>query len=345
MVKKKQAIEILEGLRDNLKRLAEDEDSLPASPAFVEWQFSTETAIRTIFPDKQRHLLRFGSITFVRSYVYNSPRLGESTQGKLHRLSAPRRVFLKGMAEADAILRSMIEEVRTYWSEDGTLLNPHGAQPAPMPSSSTVTNVKRSSVVFVVHGRNIALSEAMFTFLNAIGLDPLEWSEACAATKQASPYIGDILDRAFSMAQAVVVLMTPDDEAWLKGEFRNQDDPQHETTLTGQARPNVLFEAGMAMGREPERTVLVEVGTLRPFSDVVGRHTVRLDNSTERRQELAQRLKTAGCPVNLEGTRWHRAGSFEIKTFKKPDSTHPKELSPTAASIEPENVPREAPRS
>ena len=65
------------------------------------------------------------------------------------------------------------------------------------------------------------------------------------------------------------------------------------------------------MGRHPERTILVELGDLRPFSDVSGLHVIRLNNSSQRRQELAQRLKTAGCLVNLEGTRWHTAGDFE----------------------------------
>jgi len=331
MLKQQKAIEILECMRGELKRLVEDQNALPASPAFLKWQFDTETAIRSIFPDKQRHLQRFGSIAFRLSFPYHPPRLGETAEQRLRRASAPRRIFVEGMQEADAILHSMTEEVRKYWTEDGTSLNPQGAQPTPKHDSSTVTKIADPSAVFVVHGRNSALREAMFTFLTAIRLHPLEWSEARAATGEASPYIGDILDQAFSMAQAVVVLMTPDDEAWLKEEFRKQDDPQHETTLTGQSRPNVLFEAGMAMGREPKRTVLVEVGKLRPFSDVVGRHTVRLDNSTEQRQELAQRLKTAGCPVNLEGTRWHTVGSFELNATAKPEPTAPQHAD---ASIE-----------
>ena len=254
MLKKQQAVQILERLRGDLKRLLDDENTLAGSPAFLKWHYDAETALVSIFPTNQRHLERFRRICFEPM-----PGIPPEVTPEIIRavLAAPRQAFVVGIREAEAILHSITEEVRTYWSEDGTSLNPHGLQPAPKPAPSTVTVVKDPRVVFVVHGRNSALREAMFTFLNAIGLHPLEWSEARAATKQASPYIGDILDRAFSMAQAVVVLMTPDDEARLKEEFRRQDDSRRETTLTGQARPNVLFEAGMAMGREPQRTVLV----------------------------------------------------------------------------------------
>ena len=166
--------------------------------------------------------------------------------------------------------------------------------------------------IFVVHGRNLKARDALFEFLRAIDLHPLEWSEAVQATGKASPYIGEILDAAFSRAHAVIVILTPDDEARLRKCLQVESDPPHETELTGQARPNVLFEAGMAMAGHQDRTVLVELGRLRPFSDVAGRHAIRLDNSSQRRQELAQRLKLAGCPVNLDGTDWHNAGDFEF---------------------------------
>jgi predicted nucleotide-binding protein len=167
-----------------------------------------------------------------------------------------------------------------------------------------------AQTVFVVHGRNTAARDAMFAFLRSIGLKPLEWIEAARATGKPAPYIGEVLDKAFALARAVVVLMTPDDEARLLERFRGADEPDYEIKLTPQARANVLFEAGMAMGRSANRTVLVEVGTIRPFSDIGGRHVLRLNDSTERRQEFADRLELAGCPVNLKGTDWHRAGDF-----------------------------------
>ena len=165
--------------------------------------------------------------------------------------------------------------------------------------------------VFVVHGRNELARKAMFDFLRAIGLHPLEWSELVQAAGSTSPYIGQILDAAFRKAHAVVVLLTPDDEARLRESLRAEGDPSHETEPTGQARANVLFESGMAMGRNQYRTVLVELGNLRPFTDIAGLHVIRMDNSSQRRQELAQRLEIAGCPVNLSGTDWHTVGDFE----------------------------------
>ena len=166
--------------------------------------------------------------------------------------------------------------------------------------------------VFVVSGRDTANHNAMFAFLQSLDLHPIEFSEARRMTRRPSPYIGEILDAAFSAARAIIVLLTPDDAASLKDQFQRENDPPHETEPTGQARPNVLFEAGMAMGRDPDRTVLVEIGQLRPFSDIAGLHIVKFDDSSQIRQGLAQRLEDAGCQVNTEGTGWHTAGDFQI---------------------------------
>lgn len=168
---------------------------------------------------------------------------------------------------------------------------------------------KNPRSVFVVHGRNLALRTAVFEFLRSINLAPMEWTQAVELTGQGSPYIGQILDSAFGHAQAIVVLLTPDEVAYLQPRFGNGDDDT-EIHPAAQARPNVLFEAGMALGRDPERTVMVEIGQVRPFSDVAGRHVIRLSNSSTSRQAFAQRLKTAGCDVDLTGTDWHNAGDF-----------------------------------
>jgi predicted nucleotide-binding protein len=158
--------------------------------------------------------------------------------------------------------------------------------------------------VMVVHGRDEEARLAMFTFLRALGLAPQEWGELVVATGSGAPYIGEVLDRAFQIAKAVVVLFTPDDEACLRPDFRKPTDPAYETEPTPQARPNVLFEAGMAVGIHPDRTVLVELGSLRPFSDIYGRHAVRLDGQAGPLRDIARRLKAVGCAVDDSGDDW-----------------------------------------
>jgi predicted nucleotide-binding protein len=120
-----------------------------------------------------------------------------------------------------------------------------------------------------------------------------------------------VLDAAFREAAAIVVLLTPDDDARLRPAFLMARDPKHERELTGQARANVLFEAGMAFGRNPNSTVLVQLGDIRPFSDVGGRHVLYLSDSPTSRQEFVTKLANAGCNVDTSGTDWLSAGGFQ----------------------------------
>jgi hypothetical protein len=149
----------------------------------------------------------------------------------------------------------------------------------------------------------------MFDFLRAIGLHPIDWSEAVKLTGKGSPYIGEILDAAFAAAQAIVVLMTPDEVAYLRPEYANPRE-REDVEPGAQPRPNVLFEAGMGLGRDPDRTIVVELGKLRPFSDVAGRHVVRMDGGEVKRRELADRLHTAGCDIDLAGEDWKTVGDL-----------------------------------
>jgi predicted nucleotide-binding protein len=248
--------------------------------------------------------------------------------------------FFLHAVEAREFLDGLLHDLET--SPEDALAPLQQPAPGPAPASEAEHKGRDPRRVFVVHGRNVAARDALFTFLRAIGLDPIEWDPAVALTGQGAPYIGSVLDRAFAEAQAVVVLLTGDDEARLRQELQATADPPHEKELTPQPRPNVLFEAGLAFGRHPERTILVELGPspLRRVSDVMGRHTVRIDNSPEKRNALANRLKTAGCAVDLGGTDWFKAGNFDAaeilssgQTSDEPRAGHRFDVDDTALQI------------
>jgi predicted nucleotide-binding protein len=224
-------------------------------------------------------------------------------------LASERAINIARFATADQLAE--IRQARVGSFPPTTVPAPPAAPPRrSRPATRKPVPRQRGNSVFVVHGRNLKARDDLFAFLRALALSPIEWVQAIKMTGEASPYVGKILDTAFAKAAAIVVLFTPDDEARLRRKFRKTREPLYETELTGQARPNVLFEAGRAF--DPKSTVLVEVGDeqTRPFSDVAGRHVVHLTGSPASRRELATKLRNAGCDVNDTGSEWLTVCNF-----------------------------------
>jgi hypothetical protein len=69
----------------------------------------------------------------------------------------------------------------------------------------------------------------------------------------------------------------------------------------------------MAFALHPTRTILVQIGQVRPFSDIGGRHILRFDGSPHTREQLRFRLKNAGCPIEEGGTDWLTTGDFSVQ--------------------------------
>lgn len=146
--------------------------------------------------------------------------------------------------------------------------------------------------VFVVHGRDLKTRDAVVEYLDSIGLKPLTFDDARALMDEGSPTILRVVSKGIEESWAVVVLITPDDVARLREES--------EEAARRQARPNVIFEAGVAFGRYPKRTVLVEYNEPSLFSDIYGHFVVRLregESGIEGFESLGKQLKTVGCAV------------------------------------------------
>ena len=70
-----------------------------------------------------------------------------------------------------------------------------------------------------------------------------------------------------------MILLSPDEEAKIRPKFVSQTDKKKGQHLKGfQPRPNVMFEAGLALGAHSDKTILVQVGTVRDISDIAGKH-------------------------------------------------------------------------
>lgn len=140
---------------------------------------------------------------------------------------------------------------------------------------------------------------ALFDCLRAMGLQPQEWGQLIQQSQVGSPYIGAVLEEAFKNVQAVVAFFTPDEHVIPRASYAAG---QEEWRL--QARPNVLIEAGMALATHPRETILLVLGSQELPSDLSGRHFIRLDGTMIPLKNLGDRLRTAGCAVELGGTDW-----------------------------------------
>jgi len=149
------------------------------------------------------------------------------------------------------------------------------------------------SDIFLIQGRDSDSIKLITDFLASLGLNVIKWEEAVKLTEQTNPFILEVIEAGFAKATATIVLFTPDEEVKLKDGLAVNGN----TEAGFQARPNVLLEAGMSLALFPKRTILIEMGNLRPVSDLSGLHTIRFDNSDTQKEALINRLEIAGCRI------------------------------------------------
>lgn len=183
-------------------------------------------------------------------------------------------------------------------------------------SGSTIDGPGSKDTVFLIYGRDSEASHAVKDFLRSLGLRVIEWDHVVARVGVPNPYVGDVVAEGLRMADVAVVLLTPDDVVSLRSDLLWDVDDDNEREFRGQPRPNVIYEAGFADALGRERTLFVEVGPVKSFSDIFGRLVIRYDGSSSIRHTFSERLRIAGLNVDKGGTDWLTRGDVtgSIKT-------------------------------
>ena len=123
----------------------------------------------------------------------------------------------------------------------------------------------------------------------------MEWMEVIRASGETSPYLSQAIMKSIEEAGAVVVIMTPEEDAQLNEKFWSEDG---DDKIYKQPRPNVIFEAGLALGMKENKTIILQFGELRIFSDILGKHVTKYrgkDKENDFKLDLLEKLKIAGC--------------------------------------------------
>lgn len=184
-----------------------------------------------------------------------------------------------------------------------------------MKSTSEGSATKQASApdprkVFIVHGRILAARREMGLFLRSLGLEPVNFDDL-RATLGGTPTVADVVTRGMEIAHGVVVLFTADEFATLRPALRVSTDIEA-TINRWQARPNVMFEAGMAFNRDRKRVVFTAFGHVGLFTDIDGILILRPTNEpSSQRNTLRATLIGMGCAVDATSSDWMTTGDFE----------------------------------
>ncbi|MCP5487923.1 MAG: nucleotide-binding protein [Verrucomicrobia bacterium] len=155
-------------------------------------------------------------------------------------------------------------------------------QQEPRKSTKATSNRK----VFLVHGRDNEVKQAVARFLEKLDLEPIILHERT----NSGLTIIEKFERNSDVAFAVV-LMTPDDYGGIKENLPPQRD---------RARQNVVFELGYFMGKlGRNRVTALLKGDLERPSDSDGIIYIALDPNDGWKILLAKELKEAGLTIDL----------------------------------------------
>ena len=250
---------------------------LSDSPEFKRWHRNAQVALRYTFGDNSSHLKEFNYISFTpkrRRGTVSS--LSPDFQIDYTSPPKPINAYMKGLDSAEALLKSMIEEIEEDWENDNKTQIPSSAQANDRPSSNKV---------FVIHGRDDGVKQTVARFLETLDLEPVILHEQANLGRTIIEKFEDHAHVGFAVA-----LLTPDDVGSLKAEEHNSKP---------RARQNVIFEFGYFIGKLGRKRVcaLVKGNVERP-SDYDGVLYIPLDDTDGWKMRLIKELKSAGFEVD-----------------------------------------------
>jgi hypothetical protein len=133
--------------------------------------------------------------------------------------------------------------------------------------------------------------------------------EGVKLTGKPTPYLNEVIEVALRVAQAIVIVMTPDNEARLRQGLWDEDTSKEEKEYKFYPRQNVVYEAGMAFGLARDRAIIVKPRDVILATDLEGLNYQSFNGDADSRNQLASRLEIAGCTVRRTGD-WLHSGTF-----------------------------------
>ena len=243
----------------------------PFSSEFKEWKRDTFIAIKNSFEEGSSNQAEFGNITFSTPYEPFSKPSNEYRQ----------RSYLAGLNNAEALLRSMISEIKEYRLDDDD--NPQQT------ASNNVNLPKDKRKVFVIHGHDTLAKEAVARFLLELKLEPIILHEQPNGGRTIIKKFEDHAD-----VSCAVVLLTPDDLGGAATEDRKSFKPR--------ARQNVIFELGFFLGKLGRKRIITFMkGNVEKPSDYDGVLYIPLDDDGGWKLKLAKELRAADLAIDPNG--------------------------------------------
>jgi predicted nucleotide-binding protein len=250
-------IELVQSLIDMVNKLPHrDEEKLDAL------RRRAEMIIRKVFGDSSKYLKDLANIHFFpMAYPADEHYYNER--------------WVSGKSQMLNLFNTMLEELKLFGV-------------SPKVDRVQKADVEFSNRIFIVHGHDEAMKQAVARTLEKIGLEPIILHEKPSEGRTIIEKFTDYSDVSFA-----VVLLSPDDIAYAK------DQPLKDAKL--RARQNVIFELGFFIGKLGRNRVLVLYQEEKNFempSDYSGVLYTPYDNSGRWKFDLIKELKACGYPVD-----------------------------------------------
>lgn len=195
--------------------------------------------------------------------------------------SMKHEAWVAGRNELLNLLRTVKEELELCGTSEQTEVNSANSNPA---------NVSNPQSVFVVHGHDEELKQAVARTIEKFGLEAIILHERPNKGRTIIEKFADYGDVGFA-----VVLLSADDTAYAE----NVDGQQ----VSYRARQNVILELGFFLGRIGRERVAAIYRPHEHFempSDYAGVLFIEYDAAGAWRNQLAKELKASGFEINLD---------------------------------------------